>query len=141
MLASVLLIIVGLTMGASYGWTTASFLAPITIGLTLLPTFFWWESRQEADIALLPTSIWRIPNMTTLIVFALVILGWWAVNFIPFIVCTLDLYLWLKADRSGTICLCSRRTDFDCRSSHSARRRCSCRHICHTAVSAIMYLG
>lgn len=86
MLSSILLIIVGLTMGASYGWATASFLAPIIIGIVLFVTFFWWESRLVEDVALLPMSIWRIPNMITLIVFALVILGWWAVNFIPFIV-------------------------------------------------------
>lgn len=86
MLSSILLIIVGLTMGASYGWTSPSFLAPLIIGLLLFPLFFWWESRLPEDVALLPSSIWKIPNMITLIVFALIILGWWAVNFIPFIV-------------------------------------------------------
>jgi hypothetical protein len=86
MLSAILLIIVGLTVGATYGWITAAFLAPIIIGIVLLPTFFWWESRLTEDLALLPQSLWKIPNIVTLMVFALVILGWWAVNFIPFIV-------------------------------------------------------
>lgn len=85
MLSSILLIIVGLTMGASYGWVTAHFLAPFLVGIALFPLFFLWERYQGED-ALLPSNLWEIPNMSTLIAFALVILGWWAVNFIPFIV-------------------------------------------------------
>lgn len=85
MLSAQVLFIVGLTFGASYGWTTASFLAPFIIGLLLYPAFFFWERKQDEQNALLPTSIWRIPNITVLIIFALLSLGWWGCNFLPFI--------------------------------------------------------
>ncbi|WVW86525.1 hypothetical protein I302_108574 [Kwoniella bestiolae CBS 10118] len=85
MLSSIILIILGLTLGASYGWTYGGFLAPLILGIVLLPTFFLWESRREEENALLPSSIWRIPNVTVLVIFALITLGWWSVNFIPYI--------------------------------------------------------
>lgn len=85
MLSAQVLVIVGLTFGASYGWRSAKFLAPFILGVLLYPAFFLWESKQGEKTALLPSSIWRIPNVTVLIVFALVSLGWWACNFLPFI--------------------------------------------------------
>jgi hypothetical protein len=85
MLCAQLLLIMGLTFGATYGWTKASFLAPFIIGALLYPVFFWWESRLPEIDALLPPSIWRIPNVTVLVVFALITLGWWGVNFMPFL--------------------------------------------------------
>lgn len=85
MLCAQILVIIGLTFGASYGWKTAKFIAPFIIGVLLYPAFFFWESKQDEDTALLPSSIWRIPNVTVLIVFALITLGWWGCNFLPFI--------------------------------------------------------
>lgn len=85
MLSAVLLLIVALTMGATYGWTAPSFLAPIIISVVLFPFFFWWESRLSEDHALLPSTLWRLPNFTVLIVFGLIIYGWWAVGFVPLI--------------------------------------------------------
>ncbi|OCF39351.1 hypothetical protein I317_06836 [Kwoniella heveanensis CBS 569] len=85
MLSSIILIILGLTLGASYGWTYAGFLVPFILGVILLPAFFFWESRLPDEHALLPPSIWRIQNVTVLVVFALITLGWWSVNFIPFV--------------------------------------------------------
>ncbi|WRT64550.1 uncharacterized protein IL334_001482 [Kwoniella shivajii] len=85
LLSSIILLILGLTLGASYGWTCAGFLAPLILGALLLPIFFWWESTLPDEYAILPSSVWRIPNVAVLVVFALITLGWWAVNFIPFI--------------------------------------------------------
>jgi hypothetical protein len=84
-LSAIILLILGLTLGASYGWTSASFLAPFLLAAVLLPFFFWWETRVPEAHALLPPSIWRIPNVPVLVLFALITLGWWAVNFVPFI--------------------------------------------------------
>jgi MFS family permease len=85
MLAAIILLILGLTLGASYGFTTAGFFAPFFISLLLFPAFFVWESRIPEEFALLPPKVWRIPNFTLLIMLALYIYAWWAVNFLPFI--------------------------------------------------------
>jgi MFS family permease len=76
MLAAIILLILGLTLGASFGYKTAGFLAPFLISFVLFPFFFFWEARLPEGYALLPPATWRIPNFTILIVFALFIYGW-----------------------------------------------------------------
>jgi hypothetical protein len=66
------LLILGLTLGASYGWVTASFLAPFLLSVVLFPFFFWWETRVPEAHALLPPAIWRLPNVPVLVAFALI---------------------------------------------------------------------
>jgi hypothetical protein len=85
MLGSVLLLVVALTSGAAYGWSHASFIAPIIISAILFPLFFVWEARIPTEYALVPPAVWKIPNFGVLILFALYILGWWGTNFLPFI--------------------------------------------------------
>lgn len=75
MFAAQVLFIMGLTFGASYGWTKPSFLVPFIIALILYPTFFFWESRLPETEALIPSSTWRIPNVTVLVTFALLTIG------------------------------------------------------------------
>lgn len=84
-LIAVILLILGLTLGASYGWKKPAFLVPFILCICLFPFFFWWESRLPEKEALIPSSIWAIPNITVLLAFALITYGWWTVNFIPFI--------------------------------------------------------
>jgi hypothetical protein len=85
MLTSILLLIIALTFGAAYGWSKPSFIAPLVISVVLFPLFFVWESRIPQEFALVPTAVWRIPNFPLLIIFALIIYGWWGVNFIPYV--------------------------------------------------------
>lgn len=85
MLFAIVLLIVGLTLGASYGFKTAKFLAPFLISWVLFPLFFWYESTLPEGYAVLPPAFWKIPNMTTLIIFSLYIYGWWSVCFLPFV--------------------------------------------------------
>ncbi|ORX35382.1 major facilitator superfamily domain-containing protein [Kockovaella imperatae] len=104
--ASIIAIILALTFGASYGWKTPSFLVPFVIGIVLLPTFFVWEhykTRTAVEEALLPSHLWRIPNFAVLIIFSLVCLGWWAVNFLAFI-------QWYNEAQGETILLSALRT-------------------------------
>jgi hypothetical protein len=84
-LSAIILLILGLTLGASYGWATTSFLAPFLLSIILFPFFFWWETRVPEAHALLPPAIWRLPNVPVLVAFALISLGYWAANFVPFI--------------------------------------------------------
>ena len=92
MLAGIVLLILGLTLGASYGFKKAGFLAPFLIAFALFFFFFFWEARLPKEYALLPASTWRIPNFTVFIVFALYIYGWWAVNFLPLVERYTDVY-------------------------------------------------
>lgn len=85
MLTAVLLLIVALTLGATYGWATAYFIAPLVVSVIALPVFVWWERSIDDDKALLPSALFRVPNFGLFLVFSLVILGWWASNFMAFI--------------------------------------------------------
>ena len=85
MLAAIVLLVLGLTLGASYGWKKPGFLAPFLISMALFPAFFIWESRLPEGYALLPSETWRIKNFTILIVLSLFIYSWWSLNFVPLI--------------------------------------------------------
>jgi hypothetical protein len=51
-------------------------IATLVIGLLLFPVFFWWEARIDQRTALIPSSIWRIRNVTVLTVVSLVPYFW-----------------------------------------------------------------
>ena len=85
MLLAIVLLILGLTLGASYGFKTAGFLAPFLLTWPLCIAFFVWEAWLPPEVAILPSKTWRIPNFTLLIVFATFIYGWYAVSMLPLI--------------------------------------------------------
>jgi len=85
MLSAIILLTLGLTLGASYGWKTAGFLAPFLLSLLLAPAFFIWEAHIPRQYALLPSSTWRIKNFSILIIISLFIYSWWGANFLPLI--------------------------------------------------------
>ncbi|WWC91453.1 uncharacterized protein L201_006399 [Kwoniella dendrophila CBS 6074] len=80
MLFGIILLILGLTLGASYGWTTAKFLAPFLLSWPLLIGFFIWESKLSKDNALIPVDFWKILNMPLMIFITLGIYSWWNLN-------------------------------------------------------------
>lgn len=82
MLFAIVLLILGLTLGASYGWKTAKFLVPFLLSWVLFPAFFVWEHYLPETHALLPTKTWKIPNFATFIAFGLQVYPWWGVNFL-----------------------------------------------------------
>ncbi|CDZ96608.1 Predicted transporter (major facilitator superfamily) [Phaffia rhodozyma] len=96
MLAGIVLLILGLTLGASYGWKKAGFLVPFLLSWVLIVFFFFWEARLSDVHALLPAKTWRIPNFAVFIALALFIYGWWAVNFLPFV----ELFVQVHHDRA-----------------------------------------
>jgi len=85
MLLGIIMLVLGLTLGASEGWTSAAFLAPFLLAWPLFAIFFVWEHRLPEEYALLPSSTWQIPNFAVLIAFALYIYGYWGVAFLPMI--------------------------------------------------------
>lgn len=85
MLSAVLLLILALTFGASYGWDKASFIAPIVLSAMLFPAFFWYESRLPETSALLPVKLWKVPNFGVFMALGLIVYGWWSINFAPFV--------------------------------------------------------
>lgn len=85
MLSAIVLLTLGLTLGASYGFKTAKFLVPFLLSWALFPAFFIWEAKIPQCRALLPAKTWKIPNFAVLIVFALQIYAWWGVNFLALV--------------------------------------------------------
>lgn len=85
MFASIVLLILGLTLGATHGFKTAKFLVPFLLSWPLLLAFFVYEARLPPGYALIPPSFWKIPNMPLLIFFSMGIYGWWAVNQLPLV--------------------------------------------------------
>ncbi|KAE8543003.1 hypothetical protein D1P53_000490 [Cryptococcus gattii VGV] len=85
MLVSVILLILGITLGASYGWKKPGFLVPFLLCWPIFVAFFIYEARLSKGYALIPPSFWKIPNMTLLIVFALGIYPWWCVSQLPLV--------------------------------------------------------
>ena len=85
MLVAIVLLILGLTLGASYGFKTAKFLVPFLLCWPIFVFFFVWEAKIPSDYAILPPAFWKIPNVALFIVFALYIYGWWAVNFLALV--------------------------------------------------------
>ncbi|KAK1922228.1 major facilitator superfamily domain-containing protein [Papiliotrema laurentii] len=66
-LSALMLLNVGLVTGASRGWTTADFFAPFLVSWPLAVVFFLYEARKDPDSALLPKTIWRVPNLTLMV--------------------------------------------------------------------------
>ncbi|OCF37121.1 efflux protein EncT [Kwoniella heveanensis BCC8398] len=85
MLIAIILVILGLTLGASYGWKKAGFLVPFLLSWPIFVSFFIWEARLPEGYALIPPSFWKIPNMTLMNIFALAVYPWWVVNQLPFV--------------------------------------------------------
>jgi hypothetical protein len=85
MLVAIVLVILSLTLGASYGWAKPGFIVPLLLASFLFVFFFWWESRLPDGYALIPPATWRLPNVAVLVALGLVEIGWWTSNFIPFI--------------------------------------------------------
>ncbi|KAL0244039.1 hypothetical protein I308_105302 [Cryptococcus tetragattii IND107] len=85
MLVSIILLILGITLGASYGWKKPGFLVPFLLCWPIFVAFFIYEARLSEGYALIPPSFWKIPNMTLLIVFALGIYPWWCVSQLPLV--------------------------------------------------------
>ena len=84
-LSAIILFILGLTLGASYGWGKAGFIAPLAISIVLFIAFFVWESKIPPQDALLPSSTWRWKNFTLWVLLALYCYAFWTCQQIPLI--------------------------------------------------------
>jgi hypothetical protein len=85
MLGAILLLILGTTLGASYGFSTAHFLVPFCLSIPLFPLFFWRESRLPASLALIPSETWKYKNVALWMILALFTSAWWTCYQIPMI--------------------------------------------------------
>ena len=92
MLLSIVLLTLGLTLGASNGFKTTGFLVPFLLSWPMFVFFFVWESKLPEGYALIPPTFWRIPNMMLLIFLAMGVYPWWAVIQLPFIERVLVVY-------------------------------------------------
>ncbi|KAL7417328.1 major facilitator superfamily domain-containing protein [Mrakia frigida] len=74
--AAIVLLIFGLTQANVKGWRDPTTISTVVLGALLFPCFFYWQSRINPIDALLSPSLWKIPNFTLLIIFALS-MGYW----------------------------------------------------------------
>ncbi|CAK9784302.1 MFS general substrate transporter [Cutaneotrichosporon oleaginosum] len=91
-LSAIILLTLGLTLGASHGWRTPGFLVPFLLSFALFPAFFVYESYLGEERAMLPAKTWRVPNFALFIAFSLQIYPWWAVNFLGLIETWIGVY-------------------------------------------------
>jgi hypothetical protein len=96
MLFAILLLILGLTLGASYGFGTAYFLVPFLMSLPCFPLFFYLQSKLSDDLALIPSQTWQIRNFTLWVALAVFTSAWWTCNQVPLI----ELYVREHGDSS-----------------------------------------
>ncbi|KAK6909670.1 hypothetical protein I203_103691 [Kwoniella mangroviensis CBS 8507] len=82
-LAATLLLILGLTLGASHGFDRPAFYVPTVIACLLYPVFIFWERRRPAAYALIPSHTWKYQNFSLWIVMALLNYAWWAMEYVP----------------------------------------------------------
>ena len=71
MLVAIIRLILGVTLGATYGSKTVTFLVHFLLAWPIFVFFFVWEVRLPDGFAFIPPSFWFIPNMTLLMFVAL----------------------------------------------------------------------
>lgn len=84
-LAAIVLLTLGLTLGAANGWKKPGFLVPFLLAFVLFPLFFYWEHAIGDVKAMLPSKTWRLPNFAMFIAFTLQFFPWWGINFLGLI--------------------------------------------------------
>ena len=85
MLVGIIMLILGLTLGATNGFTKAGFIAPFTISWPIIIGFFFWEYRLPEGYALIPPNTWKIPSFALLIFVALGVYPYWAMQQLVFV--------------------------------------------------------
>ena len=83
MLAATLLIILGLTLGASYGFVKAGFFAPFLLGLALLVGFFVYQAFGNQEYVLIPRSLWKHKNVLLWTILSLLPYAYFSLNYVP----------------------------------------------------------
>ncbi|KAK8854580.1 hypothetical protein IAR55_003319 [Kwoniella newhampshirensis] len=83
MLATIILLVLSFTLGATSGFPSAGFLAPFFISLVLIGLFFYWESCLPVTHALLPPQVWKYRDFALWIAFGLFPQGWWSIQMLP----------------------------------------------------------
>jgi hypothetical protein len=79
-MSSLALFNLALTEGPNKGWNNPIFIAPITLSILLGLAFFAWESFVRSDRAMLPPTIWKIPNVVIATLAIMVAFPFWATS-------------------------------------------------------------
>ncbi|WVQ73656.1 hypothetical protein IAR50_003236 [Cryptococcus sp. DSM 104548] len=85
MLSGLILFVLGLTLGSSFGWKKPGFLVPFLLSWVILVSFFFWEARLPEGYALIPPRFWKLRNTALIIFCSLSIYPFWAVTQLAFI--------------------------------------------------------
>ncbi|ODN81016.1 hypothetical protein L202_03117 [Cryptococcus amylolentus CBS 6039] len=85
MLSGIILFVLGLTLGSSFGWRKPGFLVPFLLSWLIFVSFFFWEARLPEGYALIPPHFWKLRNTALIIFCSLAIYPLWAVTQLVFI--------------------------------------------------------
>lgn len=80
MMDALICFILALTEGPVEGWGSAAFIAPFILSFFLVIGFFTWEARIPPKTAVLPSSVWKIPNIIIASLAVMVAFPFWATS-------------------------------------------------------------
>ncbi|KAJ7102694.1 major facilitator superfamily domain-containing protein [Mycena epipterygia] len=99
--ALLLLFILAITSGSTYGWKSLIVIMPLSLSAILTIVFATWEIRRSAAglEAAIPSSVWKYPNFLILMLTALAPFLWLTIVFLTFTTLWQNVYEWspLKA--------------------------------------------
>ncbi|TBU27124.1 MFS general substrate transporter [Dichomitus squalens] len=91
---ALILFIFAVTSGATSGWGSPTFFAPLIIAVFLVGGFFYFETTVPADRAAIPPRTWFLSNFLVLFFTALLPFFWWTTIFTIYMTVWQDVWKW-----------------------------------------------
>lgn len=80
MMGALVCLVFALTEGPIEGWDSAGFIAPFILAFFLAVGFFIWEAKIPPRSAVLPSSVWKIPNIIIASLAVMIAFPFWATS-------------------------------------------------------------
>lgn len=80
MMGALVCLVFALTEGPISGWSAPAFLVPFILSFFLAIGFFVWEAKIPPRSAVLPSSVWKIPNIIIASLAVMIAFPFWATS-------------------------------------------------------------
>lgn len=80
MMGALVCLVFALTEGPIEGWSSVGFIAPFILSFFLALGFFFWEAKIPPRSAVLPSSVWKIPNIIIASLAVMIAFPFWATS-------------------------------------------------------------